>query len=149
MALRVLIVDDQQDFVESLAEPIRAWGYEVQTALDGNAAIEIASHFQPNVILLDIMMPEMDGYKVAKKLREVVDFKNCTIIGVTALGSDAHRYQGYDAGFHHYEVKPVDPEKIKNMLMTVERSLVIEAEQRQGGMNALAEKLAGKKKKVS
>ena len=104
--LKVMIVDDQPDIVESLASCVKQWGHQVALAYSGVEALSIAEGFGPHVVLLDIMMPDMDGYAVAKQLRRQ-GHQETTVVGVTALQGENHRHKSWDSGFNFYLVKPV------------------------------------------
>jgi signal transduction histidine kinase len=105
---RVLIVDDNRDAAVSLALLLRVEGYEVQTAHDGSAALTVAQTFRPNVVLLDIGLPEMDGYEVARRLRQEPDTANALLVAVTGYSQDEDRRRSQESGIDHYMVKPVD-----------------------------------------
>lgn len=142
--LKVLIVDDQPDIVESLACCVKQWGHEVAVAYSGEQALNVAGTFNPDIVLLDIMMPDMDGYTVAKKLRRRMP--ETTVVGVTALQGEEHKYKSYDSGFHFYLVKPVEPEKLKKMLAGFQRTLSVNEKVRESGIAALTKKLEGRLK---
>lgn len=141
--LKVLIVDDQPDIVETMASCVKQWGYEVAVAYSGEQALNVADMFGPHVVLLDIMMPDMDGYVVSKKLRKM---QEVTVIGVTALQGEEHRHKSWDSGFHFYLVKPVDPEKLKKLLDGFQKTLAIEEKGQESGIAALTRKLEGRLK---
>jgi DNA-binding response OmpR family regulator len=136
--LKVLIVDDQPDIVESLASCVKQWGHEIALAYSGEQALSIAEMFTPHVVLLDIMMPDMDGYVVAKKLRRMGEI---TVVGVTALQGEEHRHKSWDSGFHFYLVKPVNPENLKKLLDGFERTLNVGEKAKESGIAALTKKL--------
>jgi DNA-binding response OmpR family regulator len=107
--LRLLVVDDNVDAADSLAMALRMSGQEVRVAYDGAAALTIAAEIQPEAVLLDIGMPVMDGYVVAKRLRETAGPERLLLIAVTGWGQDEDRRMSKEAGFDHHLVKPVDP----------------------------------------
>jgi len=111
----VLIVDDNIDSVESLAELLQLAGHQVRTANDGLAALEVAEVFQPEFVLLDIGLPRLDGYEVARRLRSQPAFHLTILIALTGYGQDDHRRRGHEAGFNHYLVKPIDPALLKQL----------------------------------
>jgi len=116
-SLRVLVVEDNIDAGDSLSLLLRLHGHECLVARSGPSALEVASAFQPHVVLLDIGLPGMDGYQVAERLREKPDFKNvvlCALTGYTL--SDADRDRPHQAGFDHHFVKPVDLKKLFALL---------------------------------
>jgi PAS domain S-box-containing protein len=116
-SLRVLVVEDNVDAGDSLSLLLRLYGHEVIVARTGPAALDVASAFQPDVVLLDIGLPGMDGYQVAQCLRKKSDFKNvllCALTGYTP--SEADRDLPQQAGFDHHFVKPVDLKKLRELL---------------------------------
>ncbi len=113
---RVLIVDDNVDGAQSLGLMLRLAGHEVCIAHDGPAALKTASDFRPDVVLLDIGLPEMDGYEVARRLRELPELADTLLVALTGYGQAEDRQRGREAGFHHYFVKPVDPPVLARLL---------------------------------
>jgi CheY-like chemotaxis protein len=106
---RVLVVDDNVDAADSLAMALRLSGQEVRVAYDGESALTIAAEIQPEAVLLDIGMPVMDGFRVARRLRETAGTERSLLIAVTGWGQDEDRRLAKEAGFDHHLVKPVDP----------------------------------------
>lgn len=115
-ALRVLVADDNEDSAESLGALLRLEGYEVQTVYDGLKAIEAASKFLPEVVLLDIGMPGMNGYEAARKIRALSWGKNILIIAQTGWGQEWDRWLSQEAGFDAHLTKPVDHDVLMRML---------------------------------
>jgi CheY-like chemotaxis protein len=113
---RVLVVDDNVDAADSLALLVRLDGHEVRTAHDGQAALEAAQAFHPQVILLDIGLPRMDGYEVARRLREQPGGDRYIMAAVTGYGQDEDRLRAHDAGFDHHLLKPVDPKVLRQVI---------------------------------
>jgi len=113
---RILVVDDNTDAVESLAFLLELEGHDVRTALDGPAALDLASEFRPQAVLLDIGLPGMDGYEVARRLRERPETREALIIAITGYGQQEDRALTKAAGFDHHLVKPVDPEELGALL---------------------------------
>jgi len=105
---RILVVDDNLDAAESIAWLLRAAGHEVRTARDGNEAIASAEAFPPQVALLDIGLPGMDGYELARRLRKTLNPKNTMLIALTGYGQDGDIHRSMQAGFDHHLVKPAD-----------------------------------------
>ncbi|HUY36102.1 MAG TPA: response regulator [Pirellulales bacterium] len=119
-SLRVLVVEDNVDVGESLSMLLRLYGHEVQWARNGPTALEMASASRPDVVLLDIGLPGMDGCQVAKRLRERPEFKDvmmCAMTGYTP--SEADRRRQHETGFDHYYVKPVNPAKLLELFKKV------------------------------
>jgi PAS domain S-box-containing protein len=105
---RVLIVDDNVDSVNSLALMLRLQGYEVRTAHNGGTALQTAADFNPEVVLLDIGMPDMDGYEVARRMRKLPALQNAVLIAQTGWGQEHDRRRSAEAGFNHHFTKPID-----------------------------------------
>jgi len=116
-ALRVLVVDDNLDAAESLALLLRMKGYEVEVAHDGPAALEAAASFQPEVVLLDIGLPGLDGFQVASELRRRNSTASALIVALTGYGQAEDQRRSQDAGFDHHLIKPVDPHVIYELLL--------------------------------
>jgi CheY-like chemotaxis protein len=115
---RVLVVDDDPDSAESMARLLQHSGHEVDVALDGKTALQRARAKQPDVVLLDICMPGMDGYEVARQLRAMFQNK-VQLVASTALGSEEDRKRCLEAGFDLHLVKPVDPTEVRNLVREV------------------------------
>jgi len=106
---KILLVDDEPDILEFLSYNISNEGYEVYTAQNGREAIEKAKNVNPHLILLDVMMPEMDGMETCEILRQDKNFKNTIIAFLTARGEDYSQIAGFDAGADDYITKPIKP----------------------------------------
>lgn len=106
---RILIVDDEKDILEFLSYNIKKEGYEVKTANNGSAAIEIAENWSPHLVILDVMMPEFDGIETCRELRTLSNMKNAIILFLTARGEDYSQIAGFEAGADDYVTKPVKP----------------------------------------
>jgi PAS domain S-box-containing protein len=113
---RVLVVDDNQDAAESLAMMLRLAGQDVLTAYEGRSALTQAQGFRPEVVFLDIGLPGMDGYEVARRLREQQSPEKPLIVAVTGWGQEEDRRRCYEAGFDGHLVKPVEPELLRQFL---------------------------------
>lgn len=120
--VRVLVVDDYPDTAASMAMLLRWDGHEVEIALRGPAALTIAQTQQPDVVFLDISMPEMDGYHIARMMRKMLGGR-VLLVAITAYGFEEHRRRSQEAGFDHHFVKPADPQKIRGLLQEVAASL--------------------------
>jgi CheY-like chemotaxis protein len=114
--LRVLVVDDNADAAELLAELLAAMGHETRVAFDGAAALDAAITFAPDVALLDIGLPAMDGYTLAGRLRELTDLRETKLIAITGYGQSSDRDRSRRAGFHEHLVKPVDAHELERVL---------------------------------
>jgi PAS domain S-box-containing protein len=117
--LRILVVDDNQDSAETLALLLTFSGHDVRVAHEGDTALETAGAFLPQVIILDIGLPRMDGYEVARRLRMRPQSKNCFLIALTGYGQDEDRQRSKEAGFDHHMVKPVDPVELQSLIQDV------------------------------
>jgi CheY-like chemotaxis protein len=104
---RVLVVDDNRDAAEALAEALLTGGHDVRTAFDGPSALSVAEDFVPEVVFLDIGLPAMDGYEVARRLREMPWGQQTTLVALTGYGQESDRVRAADAGFDRHMVKPV------------------------------------------
>ena len=113
---RILVVDDLRDSADSLAMVLRAKGHDVRTAYDGYEAVEIALDYRPDVVLLDIGMPRLNGYDAARMIREQSGGDSPMLIAVTGWGHDENRLRTKEAGFDHHLVKPVEPAVLTRLL---------------------------------
>jgi two-component system, OmpR family, alkaline phosphatase synthesis response regulator PhoP len=105
---KILVVDDEPNIVLAVAFLLQREGFEVRTAADGLQAIEVAMSFLPDIILLDVMMPEMDGFEAAAKMRRIPALMDTKIIFLTAKGTQKDKETGYAKGAEYYIVKPFD-----------------------------------------
>src|SRR5687768_9341086 len=112
----ILVVDDSQDGADSLAFLLQAAGHEVETAYDGRTALTLAEQRRPDVVLLDIGMPEMSGYDVARAIRREAWGRNMRLIALTGWGQAEHRRRSLEAGFDDHLVKPVELDVLENLL---------------------------------
>jgi len=106
--LRILIIDDNADAAEMLAESLRFLGHSTQVALDGPRGLELAAHFHPEVALVDLGLPVMDGFEVARALRASRHTADIPLVAVTGYGQDGDRLRTREAGFQEHLVKPID-----------------------------------------
>ena len=114
-AARGLVVDDNVDAAQTMAQ-LLSCGHEVQVVFDGAAAIEAAQLYRPAAVLLDIGLPGMDGYEVARRLRQLPELRGVLLVAVTGYGQERDRLRVEEAGFHHHVVKPVAPELLRQLL---------------------------------
>jgi PAS domain S-box-containing protein len=110
---RVLVVDDNVDAAESIAMVLRVAGYDVRCAHDGPSALQAAGSYHPEVVVLDIGLPGMTGYDVARQLRKQPEFSRTPILAVTGYGQDDDRRKSREAGFDAHLTKPVDPDALQ------------------------------------
>jgi two-component system alkaline phosphatase synthesis response regulator PhoP len=106
---KVLIVDDEQDILDMLQYIMEKEGYEVRVARNGPEALSVAVEFQPKLILLDIMMPQMDGIETCRHLRAIEELKNAIIVFLTARSEEYSEIAAFEAGANDYIVKPIKP----------------------------------------
>jgi two-component system CheB/CheR fusion protein len=116
-ARRILAVDDNADAAESLALLLGVLGHEVRTAGDGPAALEAAAAFRPDVVLLDIGLPGMDGYEVARRMRDQAGLKETLLVAVTGYGQEEDRRRAEQAGFDAHLTKPAHPNELLAVLL--------------------------------
>ncbi len=114
---RILIVDDNVDTARGLSQLLKLKGHEIRTAHDGPTALAEALEFQPEFVLLDIGLPDMDGFQVAQRLRQEVA-PDAVIIAVSGYGQEEDRLRSIEAGFNHYLVKPVDHKALVTLILS-------------------------------
>jgi PAS domain S-box-containing protein len=112
----ILIVDDNVDSADSLATVLGLKGHRTWTAYDGPAALDAARAHRPGFVLLDIGLPRMDGYEVARRLRQAPDLRGAVLVAMTGYGQDEDRRKGQEAGFDYHLVKPVDLTELAKIL---------------------------------
>lgn len=121
--IKILLVDDEADILEIVGYNLSSEGYQVITATNGVEAIEKATKHKPHLIILDVMMPEMDGIEACEKLREIPNLSNTVITFLTARGEDYSQVAGFDAGADDYITKPIKPKvlvsKVKALLRRI------------------------------
>ncbi len=115
-ALRVLIVDDNRDAAEMLAALLGAWGQQTHLAFDGRTALELGGTFMPDVVLLDLGMPHLDGYETARLMRATGWGARALLVAVTGWGQPHDRDRSQASGFDHHLVKPVAPSALRALL---------------------------------
>lgn len=117
---KILVVDDEPDILEVLEYNLKNEGYEVMSAPDGQAALEVAKKFKPDLVLLDIMMPRMDGVEACRRLRDMPETRGSYILFLTARAEEYSEVAGFEAGADDYITKPIKPRvlmsRIKAML---------------------------------
>lgn len=125
---KILLVDDEQDIVDLIEYNLKQEGYEVITANDGREALEKANEHLPDLVILDVMMPEMDGMETCEALRKNPIHKNLIIAMLTARGEDYSQIAGFDAGADDYITKPVKPKVLTSRIKALLRRGSSEAE---------------------
>jgi CheY-like chemotaxis protein len=113
---KVLVVDDSKDTADSLALLLRLWGQEVRTAHDGQSALKAARSYQPRLVLLDIGLPGLSGYEVARQLREEFGRDRMVLAALTGYGQEEDQERSRRAGIDHHLVKPIDPATLQALL---------------------------------
>jgi CheY-like chemotaxis protein len=121
--LRVLVADDNHDAVDCLALILEHWGHHVCSVHDGPSALAAVSTFGPQVVLLDIQMPKLDGYEVAERLRQEPASHDLVLIAVTGHALATDRQRAFEAGFNHYLVKPFPMEDLQQLLSTIAKPI--------------------------
>jgi CheY-like chemotaxis protein len=112
-ACRILVVDDNKDATETLAELLRMLGNEVAVALDGTSAVEQVVRFRPDVVLLDIGLPDISGFEVARRVRQLERIAQPTLIALTGWGQQQDKEMAALAGFDEHWTKPVDIDRLQ------------------------------------
>jgi len=115
-ALRVLIVDDNKDLADSLATLLRLWGYDQRAAYDGKSGLEAAHHYRPDCILVDISMPYMDGYAVARQIRTDPSLEGTRLVAQTAYVDEESIGRFREMGFDDHLAKPADLTRLRELL---------------------------------
>jgi signal transduction histidine kinase len=113
---RVLVVDDNRDAAEMLAAMLGAWGQEARVAYDGRGALAIAGAFQPDIVLLDIGLPELDGYEIGRRMRTEPWGQRALLVAVTGWGQESDLERSRHAGFDRHLVKPVVPRLLRELI---------------------------------
>lgn len=129
---RILVVDDEPDIVEFLSYNLKKEGFQIQTASNGREAIDRAIDFRPHLILLDVMMPDMDGIETCEQLRKQPSTSNTLIAFLTARSEDYSQIAGFDAGGDDYITKPIKPKVLISRIKALLKrsgSLIDHAEQ--------------------
>lgn len=105
---KILLIDDNEDSNEAMSELLKMFDYDVQTAVNGRDGLKLAAEFQPQLVLSDIGLPEMDGYQLAAALRQQAGDRKVILAAVTGYGQASDRQRSEAAGFNHHLVKPLD-----------------------------------------
>jgi PAS domain S-box-containing protein len=113
---RLLVVDDNVDGADSLAVVLRMWGHEVRIAHSGPQAVELVKSYQPDIVLLDIGLPGMSGYEVARKIRGLQVLDKPLLVAITGYGQNEDRRRSLEAGFDRHLIKPVEPGDLRQIL---------------------------------
>jgi two-component system, chemotaxis family, CheB/CheR fusion protein len=114
--LRVLVVEDNRDAADTLAAAVRSWGHEVQIAYDGMSAVHSAREFRPDAALLDIGLPNLNGYEVARQLKNMPGGDDIQLIAVSGYAQEEDQQRGLEVGIEHHFAKPVDLDVLRELL---------------------------------
>jgi two-component system alkaline phosphatase synthesis response regulator PhoP len=118
---KVLVVDDEEPILELLKYNLEKQGYEVKTAANGQIAVDIAKKFHPDLVLLDIMMPKMDGVEACRQLRAMPDLANTFIVFLTARAEEYSEVAAFDVGADDYILKPIKPRALMSRISALFR----------------------------
>jgi len=113
---RVAIVEDNKLQAQSLAILLEMMGYQVRTASDASTALSMIAEFVPQVALIDIGLPGLNGYELARRLRDLPQLRDITLIAQTGWGTEDDREQARQAGFQHHLTKPIDHKRLEEIL---------------------------------
>ncbi len=127
---KVLVVDDEEDILEFLSFALQKDGFDVQTSTSGIKAIPLAKEYKPDIIILDVMMPGIDGIETCTELRAIKELENTMIVFLTARNEDYSQIAGFDAGADDYVSKPIKPKVLSSRLKALLRRKIYQA---QGG----------------
>ena len=118
---RVLVVDDNRDAADSLAMLLSLDGHDVHVCYAGRAALEAVHDFHPSIVVLDLGLPDLNGFEVARHLRRDASLGKIRLIALTGWGQADDRRRTLEAGFDHHLTKPVDPDQLNRLLQETER----------------------------
>ena len=130
-ATKILLVDDEQDILDFLTYNLEKEGYSVDTATNGKDAIAKAKKTQPDLIVLDVMMPGMDGIETCREIRQIDSLKNVLIAFLTARNEDYSQIAGFDVGADDYITKPIKPRVLVSRIKALLRRVSVSAEQQE------------------
>jgi CheY-like chemotaxis protein len=119
--MKILVVDDSRDAADTCAILLELSGHNVQTAYTGQQALELAETFRPHVLLLDIGLPDFDGYQLARKIRGLSWGSQIVLIAVTGWGQEEDRNRAFEAGFDHHLTKPIAAETVESLIQSLGR----------------------------
>ena len=118
---KVLVVDDEEPILELLKYNLEKQGYEVRTAIDGQVAVDIAKKFHPDLVLLDIMMPKMDGVEACRQIRAIPELTNTFVVFLTARAEEYSEVAAFDVGADDYILKPIKPRALMSRISALFR----------------------------
>jgi two-component system, OmpR family, alkaline phosphatase synthesis response regulator PhoP len=120
-ALKVLVVDDEEPILELLKYNLEKGGYDVKTAIDGAKAVEIAKRFLPDLVLLDIMMPKMDGVETCRQIKDIPEMEKTFVVFLTARSEEYSEVAAFDVGADDYITKPIKPRALMSRISALFR----------------------------
>jgi CheY-like chemotaxis protein len=122
-ARRVLVVDDNDDVRETLTELLRLLGHEVAGAASGTEALEQAPAYAPEIVLLDLGLPDVDGCEVARRMRDLPAYDATVLIALTGYGQDEDKRRVAEAGFDMHLIKPIEPSDLEKVIASAKRGV--------------------------
>jgi CheY-like chemotaxis protein len=128
------VVDDNADALTSLAMLLREAGHDVRTAADGQTALSIVETFQPEVIILDIGLPVMNGWEIARRIRAMRTAQRPMVLALTGYGHERDRQRAREAGFDQYLIKPADVSTLQSLIAEYQQRLPIARARMAGGL---------------
>ena len=123
--LRVLVVEDNKDTASTLGVILKLWGHEIEIAYNGHAGLNAARQFRPDVVLLDIELPGLDGYEVAKAMRQVPELDQTTVVAISGFGQPEDQARSREAGINYHYTKPIDLPSLRKLLATSEKRAAV------------------------
>jgi len=123
MKEHVLIVDDNRDLADVLADAIQTFGYSAKAVYNGEDALRENTSFLPDMVLVDIDMPGLNGYETIERMRQKRPAAEIVMVAVTGLTSDEHQRQAYEAGFDLFIAKPIGAEKLRELLALLDPAI--------------------------
>lgn len=120
---RVLVVDDNQDLADSLVDAITRFGYQAKAAYSGENAVRETATFLPDMVLVDLSMPELDGCETIARMRQKRPAAEIIMVAITGLSGAEHRQRAYDAGFDLFVPKPLDADKLRELLALLDPAI--------------------------
>ncbi len=121
-SLRILVVEDTYDIADTMVLLLQLWGYQTAVVYDGEQALETAPSFRPDVVLLDIGLPGMDGFELASHLRRLPGLTKTLLVAISSYGRETDIRRGRTVGIDFHFLKPVDPSEVRKLLAKVENS---------------------------
>ena len=118
---KILVVDDEQDILDLIAYNLKREGYQVSTASNGHEAINVAKDINPDLIILDVMMPKMDGIEACRLMRAMPEFKNTFMVFLTARSEEYSEIAGFHVGADDYIAKPIKPRALMSRINAILR----------------------------